>query len=164
MRATNSWPAQGSFWPIFYCAVRATAKFERLMASFYLHLQQFRPVFRTSAKLAALNLVCFRQRTLLAPTAIARRLVNLNLVEPANEHAVSEAIRKDIHALLTDLANLPEKITNESWLKELERKELGTAARERTPAPGELKHAQAQAAHRAARKLETQRARRAGGV
>ena len=52
-------------------------------------------------------LVCFRQRTLLAPTAIARRLVNLNLVEPGTK--AFQAIRKDIHLLLTDLGNLPER-------------------------------------------------------
>ena len=105
-------------------------------------------------------LVCFRQRTLLAPGAIARRLATLKLVEPANEHAISEAIRHDIHALLTDLANLPSKVTNPNWLAELERENVGTG-RERQQTPGELKHEQAQAARRRERKLATQRQRRA---
>jgi hypothetical protein len=106
-------------------------------------------------------LVCFRQRTLLAPRAIARRLVSLKLVEPENEHAVSEAIRHDIHALLRDLAHLPEKVTNPNWLAEFERENVGTGS-ERQQTPGEIKAQAAKAKVRAARKIETQRARREG--
>jgi hypothetical protein len=54
--------------------------------------------------------------------------------------------------LLTDLANLPSKVTNPNWLAELERENVGTG-RERQQTPGELKHEQAQAARRRERKL-----------
>jgi hypothetical protein len=90
-----------------------------------------------------------------------RRLVTLNLVDTVNEHAASEAIRKEVHALLTDLAHLPERVTNENWLAELERAEVGTT-REHQATPGQLKAQAAKAEIRAARKLETQRQRRAG--
>jgi hypothetical protein len=41
-------------------------------------------------------LVCFRQRALLSPWTIARRLVTLSLVDAANEYGISEAIREEI--------------------------------------------------------------------
>ena len=42
-------------------------------------------------------LVAFRQRTLLAPAQIARRLVLMGFVDPAKQLSVSEAIKEDIH-------------------------------------------------------------------
>ena len=70
-------------------------------------------------------MVVFRQRTLLAHRAIARRLVTLGLIDDANEHAVSMTIAEDIRSLLNELAHLPDKATDPGWLKKLEREELG---------------------------------------
>ena len=64
----------------------------------------------------AYALTIFRQKTLLAPAAAARRLVTLELVDPAKEHSVAEAIREDIYALLNDLASLPGQVSDPSWL------------------------------------------------
>ena len=62
-------------------------------------------------------LVAFRQRTLLAPAQIARRLVLMGFVDPAKQLSVSEAIKEDIHTLLTELADLPAKVTDPDWLR-----------------------------------------------
>ena len=56
---------------------------------------------------AAYLLTVFRQKTVLAPAAIARRLAGLALVDPAKEHSAAEAIKGDIHILLTELSHLP---------------------------------------------------------
>ena len=65
-------------------------------------------------------LTVFRQRALLAPAAIARRLASLALVDPAKEHAVLEAVREDIHILLTELSNLPGQVTDPNWFEKID--------------------------------------------
>jgi septal ring factor EnvC (AmiA/AmiB activator) len=85
------------------------------------------------------------------------------LIDPAKEHTISEAIAANIREVLTELANMPKKVTNpQSWLAELEREELGTAA-ERQPTPGQAMAQQAKAERLRARKTETMRRLRAEG-
>jgi hypothetical protein len=105
-------------------------------------------------------LVIFRQKTLLAPVSIARRLVSLSLVEPAKEHSVSEAIREDVHALLHELADLPQRVTDEHWLETLEPEQ---AAGEHRQTPEQVKMAQARTTRRRERKTQTMRDLRAKG-
>jgi hypothetical protein len=109
-------------------------------------------------------LVCFRQRTLLAPRIIARRLVSLGLADDANEHAISRAIESDIHGLLTELSHLPEKVTNPDWFEELERENGGTTPSvERQQTPAEHKREQGRATRRREKKTETMRELREQG-
>jgi hypothetical protein len=105
-------------------------------------------------------LVAFRQRTLLAPAAITRRLVSLNLVDPEKRLAIQEAIAEDIHMLLTELSDLPMKVTDPNWLERLEAEENQTVG-ERLQTPGELKAEQAKVEHRRKQKTETMRRLRA---
>ena len=60
-------------------------------------------------------LVAFRQRTLLAPAAITRKLISRGLVEQEKRLAVQESITEDVCALLTELADLPEKATDANF-------------------------------------------------
>jgi hypothetical protein len=69
---------------------------------------------------SAYLLTIFRQRTLLAPAAIVRRLASLALVDPAKEHAVSAAVREDIHILLTELSNLPGQVTDPNSMAKID--------------------------------------------
>ncbi len=108
-------------------------------------------------------LVCFRQRTLLAHRTIAGRLARLGLIDDANEHRASEVIGEEIRGLLTELANLPTKVTNPDWLRELERENAGTAVEERQPTPDEHRHTEARAASRRQKKTETMRGLREAG-
>ena len=115
---------------------------------------------------SAYLLTVFRQRALLAPAAIARRLASLALVDPAKEHAVSEAVREDIHTLLTELSNLPGQVTDPNWFKKIDpdlRDQVDGAGPEPRMTPVEAKAATAKAETRRKRKIETQRQRRAEG-
>ena len=109
--------------------------------------------------------VCFRQRSLLAPAAIARRLTSLALVEPAKEHAAGQVLLEEIRALLTELGSLELKGTDPNWLRELERKELGLQAERATPPepPGQAASKEAKAARRRERQTATMRKLRAEG-
>ena len=104
-------------------------------------------------------LVAFRQRTLLAPAQIARRLVLMGFVDPAKQLSVSEAIKEDIHTLLTELADLPAKVTDPDWLERLENQTAG----EHLQTPGELKAEQERAKLRRAQKTQMMRKLRAEG-
>jgi hypothetical protein len=110
-------------------------------------------------------LICFQRRCLLVHRTIARRLASLGLIDPAKEHAVSEAIAANIREVLTELANMPGKVTNpESWLEELEREELGAAAerkQKQTPEQAQARQAKAQILRQ--KKTETMRRLRAEG-
>ena len=64
-------------------------------------------------------LVRFPAAILLAPKVIAEQLVRLGLLEAAKQHAASEAIKEDVHALLTELADLPAKVTDPNWIAKL---------------------------------------------
>jgi hypothetical protein len=107
-------------------------------------------------------LVAFSQRTLQAPVKIARRLVSLGFVNPTKQLPVSEALTEDIHKLLTELSDLPEKVTDPYWLEGLEAEEDQTMG-ERPQTPGELKAEQAKAEHRRKQKAATMRKLRAEG-
>ena len=106
-------------------------------------------------------LVAFRQRTLLAPAQIARRLVLMGFVDPAKQLSVSEAIKEDIHTLLTELADLPAKVTDPDWLERLA--EENQTAGEHLQPPGELKAEQERAKLRRAQKTQMMRKLRAEG-
>lgn len=106
-------------------------------------------------------LVAFRQRTLLAPAQIARRLVLMGFVDPAKQLSVSEAIKEDIHTLLTELADLPAKVTDPDWLERLA--EENQTAGEHLQTPGELKAEQERAKLRRAQKTPMMRKLRAEG-
>ena len=106
-------------------------------------------------------LVAFRQRTLLAPAQIARRLVLMGFVDPAKQLSVSEAIKEDIHTLLTELADLPAKVTDPDWLERLA--EENQTAGEHLQTPGELKAEQERAKLRRAQKTQMMRKLRAEG-
>ena len=109
-------------------------------------------------------LVCFQRRALLMPRISAQRLVTVGLVDPAQEHAIAEAIAADMRGVLTELANMPGKVTNpESWLKELESEELGITSVERQQTPDEHKRQQARVVHRAGKKIASQQRRRGHG-
>ena len=106
-------------------------------------------------------LVAFRQRTLLAPAQIARRLVLMGFVDPAKQLSVSEAIKEDIHTLLTELADLPAKVTDPDWLERLA--EENQTAGEHLQTLGELKAEQERAKLRRAQKTQMMRKLRAEG-
>lgn len=103
-------------------------------------------------------LVAFRQRTLQAPAKIARRLVLMSLVDPAKRLAVQEAIKEDIHMLLTELADLPVKVTDPDWLEGLAAEENQTAG-ERPKTPSQIKVKAERARRRRERKTATMRKR-----
>ena len=114
---------------------------------------------------AAYLLTICRQRMLLAPAAIARRLANLALVDPATEHAISEAIREDIHKLLTEVSSLPAQVTDPNWFEKIDpdfRAQVDGAGPE-PRAPVEVKAEAEKAKARREKKLESQRQRRAEG-
>jgi hypothetical protein len=96
-------------------------------------------------------------------------LVSLGFVEPAKQHPASEAIKKDIHTLLTELAELPERVTDENWPKTLEAQEDESAgesresSREPRLTPEQAKAQAAKAKVRRAKKTETMRKLRAEG-
>jgi hypothetical protein len=65
-------------------------------------------------------LTVFRQRCLLEPADIARRLVTLQLIDAGKEHDVSEVVRERIHGLLGDLANLPAQAVDVNWIEKID--------------------------------------------
>jgi hypothetical protein len=71
-----------------------------------------------SLKLARLQLgyllVATRQRILAMPTAYGPRLVGM-----ADAHAATEVLREAALALLEDLQNMPEKVTDPRWIESL---------------------------------------------
>jgi hypothetical protein len=114
-------------------------------------------------------LTSFRQRCLLEPAAIARRIASLALIDVAKEHDVSEVIRERIHALLRDLSNLPAQVTDPNWLQKIDGDLLnqvdGAGPREsREPRTPVEARAQAEKAKiRRAKKTATMRKLRAEG-
>jgi hypothetical protein len=63
---------------------------------------------------AAFLLLSLRQRILAVPDRLARQLVNIDEVNKARE-----ILRSAMLALLTELADLPSKVTNPRWLDEV---------------------------------------------
>jgi hypothetical protein len=122
-----------------------------------------------SRKLAGFQLgyllTAFRQRTLAAPVNIAGRLAALGLVDAAKEHSTAEAIKEDVYALLEDLADLPDQVTDPDWLQKIDGDLLeqveGTPERGQTPV--QAKGAAEQAKIRREKKNAAQRRRRAEG-
>jgi hypothetical protein len=108
--------------------------------------------------------VCFRRRVLLSPAAIARGLASLDLLQAGKEHATQDLIREEMYAMLSELADLPMKVTNENWLEELAADSKGDGESPQVQmAPGEAKVTAQKAEARRKRKIETQRQRRAEG-
>jgi hypothetical protein len=70
---------------------------------------------KTMAQQAGFLLVAFRQKIMQVPQTHARRILNLSDYGKARE--VLEAI---MTGLLSELQDLPEKVTDPGWLKELE--------------------------------------------
>jgi hypothetical protein len=64
---------------------------------------------------------------------------------------------------LNELGNMPERVTNPDWLKELEREKVGTTSVERQQTPNEHKVKQARATRRREKKTATMRKLRAQG-
>ena len=86
-----------------------------------------------------------------------------DLVDTVKEHAVSQAVAAAMDEVLTELANMPGKVTNpETWLAELEREELGAAA-ERKQAPEQARGQAAKAQRLREKKTATMRKLRAEG-
>ncbi len=116
---------------------------------------------------AAYLLTVFRQKTVLAPAAIARRLAGLAFVDPAKEHSAAEAIKEDIHILLTELSHLPAQVVDSDWLEKigdlLNQVDGAGESRESRMAPGEAKFQATKAEVRHERKAEMQRQRQAEG-
>jgi hypothetical protein len=115
---------------------------------------------------AAYLLTIFRQRTLLAPVSITRKLTALGLIDAGNEHIVSEAIKEDVYALLADLANLPSRCTDPDWVKKIDHDLVdqvdgNPSARRMTPE--EVRAQAEQAKSRRQKKTETMRKLRAEG-
>lgn len=107
-------------------------------------------------------LTVFRQRCLLKPTEIARKLVIRELLAPEKEHSSAEAIKQDIVALLQDLANLPRTDLRPGLDGKIDpdfRAQVDVPPEPRTP--GELKAEQAKAKRRRKAKTETMRKLRA---
>jgi hypothetical protein len=63
---------------------------------------------------ATFLLLSLRQRILAVPDRLARQLVNIDEVNKARE-----ILRSAMLALLTELADLPSKVTNPRWLDEV---------------------------------------------
>ena len=63
---------------------------------------------------AAFFLLSLRQRVLAVPDRLARQLVN---IDEANK--VRGILKETMLALLTELADLPSKVTNPRWLDEV---------------------------------------------
>jgi hypothetical protein len=75
-------------------------------------------------KQAAFLLLSLRQRILAVPDRLARQLVGINDVKKA------KAILKDaMLALLTELADLPNKVTNPRWLDEVAAEDADSGTR-----------------------------------
>jgi hypothetical protein len=90
--------------------------------------------------------------------------------DPAKEHAVAEAIKEDIHILLTELSNLPGQVTDPNWLEKIDGDLLNQVdgaelreSREPRMTPVEAKTQATKTETRRKRKIETQRQRRAEG-
>ena len=65
-------------------------------------------------KQAAFLLLSLRQRILAVPDRLARQLVNI-----ADVNNVRTILKQAMLALLTELADLPSKVTNPRWLDEV---------------------------------------------
>src|SRR4029077_10868355 len=109
-------------------------------------------------------LTTFRQRCLLEPATIAHQLASLALIDAAKEHDVSEVVRERIHALLTDLSNLPAQVVDPNWLEKIDpdfRAQVDGAGPREPRTPVEARVADQKAKIRREKKTATMRKLRA---
>ena len=111
----------------------------------------------------------FRQKVMVAPTVMARRLVAQGLIEVKNEHQVARVLREDLCQMLSELANLPKEAMaagDDNWIAKIDGDLLEQVDGE-SPAPRITpEQAKAQAAKakiRREKKTETMRKLRAEG-
>lgn len=122
---------------------------------------------RMVALQCAFLLSAFRQRVQSEPTQLARQLVLGGHLEETHQHGAQELIKGALCAMLHELANLPARLADPNWAAQIDddllvRVDGVEAGEPRTPQ--EAKARAAKARGRAARKLETQRVRRAERV
>ena len=103
-------------------------------------------------------LVVLRQRVMSFSHALPRQLVG------KTEFEMGRIIDAEARSLLDDLGNMPDKVTNPNWLRELERAELGLEKeKERPQMPGDHQAKQAKAQILRQKKTATMRKLRAEG-
>ena len=61
---------------------------------------------------AAALMVNFRQRALLCPAQVARKLLQRGMIAPDQRITVTELLKSEICGLLTELAGLPDAVSN----------------------------------------------------
>ena len=69
---------------------------------------------------AAYLLTAFRQRVMVEPSNLARRLVDGRFVEEQRRAEVQEMVQHDLYAMLKDLANLPSQIADPNWVEKID--------------------------------------------
>jgi hypothetical protein len=69
---------------------------------------------------AAYLLTAFRQRVMVEPSNLARRLVEGRFVEEPRRTEVQEMIKNDLYAMLKDLADLPSQIADPNWIRKID--------------------------------------------
>ena len=69
---------------------------------------------------AAYLLTAFRQRVMVEPSNLARRLVDGRFVEEQRRAEVQEMVQHDLYAMLKDLANLPSQISDPNWIQKID--------------------------------------------
>ena len=69
---------------------------------------------------AAYLLTAFRQRVMVEPSNLARRLVDGRFVEEQRRAEVQEMVQHDLYAMLKDLANLPSQIADPNWVQKID--------------------------------------------
>ena len=65
-------------------------------------------------------LTCFRQRVVAEPGALAGRLVAGGFVDEKRAGEVQEMIRGELYAMLTELAELPQRVTDPDWIERID--------------------------------------------
>jgi hypothetical protein len=120
---------------------------------------------------AAYLLTAFRQRVMVEPSNLARRLVEGRFVEEERRTEVQEMIKNDLYAMLKDLADLPSQIADPNWIKKIdpdlrdqvEEDDESDAAGGFAEDPSRLRRRAEQAERRRQKKTETMRKLRAEG-
>jgi hypothetical protein len=69
---------------------------------------------------AAYLLTTFRQRVMVEPSSLARRLVDGGFVAEERRTEVQEMVKHDLYGMLRDLASLPSQIADPDWVKKID--------------------------------------------
>jgi hypothetical protein len=120
---------------------------------------------------AAYLLTAFRQRVMVEPSNLARRLVEGRFVEEPRRTEVQEMIKNDLYAMLKDLADLPSQIADPNWIRKIDsdlRAQVEDDDGEDSAGgfvedPSKLRRRTEQAEQRREKKTETMRRLRAEG-